>query len=432
MITSFTAKHFRNLNIDSLMLNKINIFIGPNNSGKSNFVDAISFFASLISSSNNSLYPTSFWNQLNERGWSELLDRRQSKPNVIELNWKLASKSKHNPDLSYDLKFQIPDESDDMPEQYRISFEQLCNVKPFKDEKQPFRFFTCHDKKSGEGWFSVRELMSSKNAKVKSKASQLKLDVSPYETVLNQLQQLLASEQFRVNSYPNFIKAVTPVKHFFEGFKAYSSTTFDLGRIRKGLTNKLYLKELMQDGSNFVDLLHSIVKIHPDFLEDYTRKVREVIHDLQNITLEKIDDEKQKRLVLTIGGTEYGLSEMSDGTIKIMLIALLVTIPFRMSLLSMDEPELNLHPAWLRVMARWIARADSCDQIIITTHSPDFLDGLTEMFMHGDANLFIFNLQDESMIKQIPPEQVKHLVDGGWELGDIYRVGDPSLGGWPW
>ena len=40
MIKSFSCSNFRNVNVKNLRFSKINILIGPNNSGKTNFIKA--------------------------------------------------------------------------------------------------------------------------------------------------------------------------------------------------------------------------------------------------------------------------------------------------------------------------------------------------------------------------------------------------------
>lgn len=67
---------------------------------------------------------------------------------------------------------------------------------------------------------------------------------------------------------------------------------------------------------------------------------------------------------------------MSYGTLELMILALWLWTPEQYKLLSLDEPELNLHQAWLKTLASWIKRAESIEQLIVSTHSPDLLDGL--------------------------------------------------------
>ena len=122
---------------------------------------------------------------------------------------------------------------------------------------------------------------------------------------------------------------------------------------------------------------------------------------------------------------------MSDGTLKALWLALLLFSPDRGSLLSIDEPELNLHPAWLRVIGGWLQRFSSAEQLFVSTHSPDLLDSFTEGFKNGAVELFVFG-KGEAPLHQIEPAALDGFFQEGWELGDLYRVGEPKLGGWPW
>ena len=48
MIQNFSCKNFRNITAENLSFEKINILIGPNNSGKTNFIRALTFLAEML------------------------------------------------------------------------------------------------------------------------------------------------------------------------------------------------------------------------------------------------------------------------------------------------------------------------------------------------------------------------------------------------
>jgi len=35
-------------------------------------------------------------------------------------------------------------------------------------------------------------------------------------------------------------------------------------------------------------------------------------------------------------------------------------------------------------------------------------------------------------VSPLSKEMLEDRLHEGWQLGDLYRVGDPSVGGWPW
>lgn len=96
---------------------------------------------------------------------------------------------------------------------------------------------------------------------------------------------------------------------------------------------------------------------------------------------------------LKINGCWFPLSEVSDGTIHLLLLLMMLNLTENssISMLAIDEPEMNLHPAWQKLLANEIIRCKSFKQCFISTHSPDFLDEFTEDFLSGeDARFFVF------------------------------------------
>ena len=135
---------------------------------------------------------------------------------------------------------------------------------------------------------------------------------------------------------------------------------------------------------------------------------------------------------LRIDGYSFPLSEVSDGTIHLLLLLLLLNLSdhSRISLLAIDEPEMNLHPAWQKQIANEILQCRSYKQCFISTHSPDLLDEFTKGFLEGDTAVFVFDPTSKQKIRRLGgSEIISDLND--WTLGDLYRIGDPIIGGWP-
>lgn len=159
------------------------------------------------------------------------------------------------------------------------------------------------------------------------------------------------------------------------------------------------------------------------------KKMQELIPDLQ--VADTVNDYDKLIFKLVYGNEQYELSDVSEGTVKGLILNMLINMPMDTprTLLAIDEPETNLHPAWQKVVGNWIQTTDTFRQCFISTHSPDFLDVFTEEFRQGKVAVFVFGSNET--IKKI---QYNDIVDelGDWELGDLYRTNDPALGGWPW
>lgn len=110
--------------------------------------------------------------------------------------------------------------------------------------------------------------------------------------------------------------------------------------------------------------------------------------------------------------------------------AVVLLSPEMPTLLVLDEPELGLHPAWMQTLAQWIQRASEQTQVIVSTHSPDLLDHFSNRakdvvcFCKAQDGLWSLSCLDQKILDE--------KMRKGWELGDLYRVGDPLVGGWPW
>src|SRR4028119_2070769 len=126
----------------------------------------------------------------------------------------------------------------------------------------------------------------------------------------------------------------------------------------------------------------------------------------------------------------FYLNEMSDGTVRMLCWATILHSPLLPSLIVIDEPELGLHVSWMPILAEWIKKAATRTQIIITTHSPDLLDHFTDRL----ENVLCFYSENRThfSVKSLSKEMLEQKLEEGWQLGDLYRVGDPSIGGWPW
>lgn len=421
MLRAFTAKGYRNLEADNLQFERLNILVGPNNSGKSTLIDAIGFFHGLLADplgSSGASKQSAFINALESRGRGDLLDRAVKPPGDAHLSWTFSSPGAT--DLSYELRFRLGS-SEDFPSGFYITSEQLRYAQAAPGKAQPFRFFDCHTRASGKGLFAVKD--------EESKPKGLTLKVDPQDTVFHQLKSLLRDPKFYAEVYPQFERAADFVQGYFEGFRVYVCSKLDPRTIAAGARKDLSIRDLDSEATQLVNVLRYLDQEHD--LDDYTRRLRELIPDLQRVKIKDVSDERQQ-IVLEIGrGQQFKLKEMSDGTIKAMVLALLMSTPRRMSLLAIDEPELNIHPAWLKVIGQWLQTCQSAEQIIVSTHSPDLLDQLTTPVREGMAALFVCNWPQRG-IRRVDPTRLDRFFAEGWELGDLYRVGEPQLGGWPW
>ncbi len=120
-------------------------------------------------------------------------------------------------------------------------------------------------------------------------------------------------------------------------------------------------------------------------------------------------------------------SSVSDGTIRLLAILVATCWSSRnSSLLVMEEPENNLHPHLCQQMVATFRAISEERQLIITTHSPGFLDYLEP------KELLLCERDDETTFTQLVPASSRDNIEifrRRFTLGELWVQG--ALGGIP-
>jgi predicted ATPase len=72
------------------------------------------------------------------------------------------------------------------------------------------------------------------------------------------------------------------------------------------------------------------------------------------------------------------MAELSDGTLRYLLLVAAMLTPRPPSLLVLNEPETSLHPDLLPALAELIVRAAEKSQIIVVSHAAALVDRLAK------------------------------------------------------
>lgn len=408
MLTRFYAKNYKGLLMDPLALGRVNVFIGPNNCGKSNLFSAVSFVFDMFGRPEEGR--GSLAAALKRREQGSIVTYGED---VVELGWTGDALA-----LEYHLALWSSPSGVVVRSESVFAAFQIANdimVQSHEDGtvnwNMDYPFLGNHH--GGRGMldgFPRSESVLNGNVSVRNMNGQLSSDLREDLSGVSQLCGMRLAESVQMNRALR-LAHVVPVE-VAQASRAQHVTHLDDRAL--DLTN----------------LLHAWLKSR-----DYnSRLISELSPLLPGLTdLRVFEGGGYRWIQLQLRGEWRNLSELSDGTVIALLLAVILFAPTQSQTLIIDEPELNLHPAWARVVAGWIARQTSWAQVLIGTHSPEILDPLTEAFQQGDVSLFVFQRAEEGFrVEPCPVERLAGRISEGWMLGDLYRVGDPALGGWPW
>ena len=153
------------------------------------------------------------------------------------------------------------------------------------------------------------------------------------------------------------------------GFHSPMKKTGDVGDNRflrdDGSNLAAFLHLLSQKHESSYDLIRRTVQLAAPFFDDF-------IVLPQALNPDKIRLEWRH----TGSDAYFDASSLSDGTLRFIALATLLLQPvdLRPSVILLDEPELGLHPYAITLLASMVQRAAVDTQIILATQSPIFLD----------------------------------------------------------
>ena len=176
---------------------------------------------------------------------------------------------------------------------------------------------------------------------------------------------------------------------------------------------------LKEDGANIASVYHTI------YLKE--GKIPDEISNPLSLVFPKLDvrphltDDGRVMIKFLEDGLELLPPNTSDGFYKIL--TLLTAIYLKPPLLIIDEIENSLHPSTLELILDTIRIGDT--QAIITTHSPIVVD-MTEL----NNIILVDKEQGESKFKRIQdPEKIKEFLikkgitfSEGWIYGDLFKT----------
>lgn len=119
-------------------------------------------------------------------------------------------------------------------------------------------------------------------------------------------------------------------------------------------------------------------------------------------------------------------TRLSDGTLRWLALLTVLLDPTPPPVICIEEPELGLHPDAIHTLADLLVDASTRTQLIVTTHSDTLLDAFTDT---PDVVCVCEKIEGSTSIRRLDKEQLKIWLKD-YSLGQIWMSGE--IGGNRW
>ncbi len=376
-ILSLDIEGFRSLkHITDWRPGNLNVLIGPNGSGKSNLLRVLELLAVSAQGRLSKLVQTC--GGMEPLVWDGDVEAIQLKVKCSPVDsWREVAKDS----LTYELRMTRIGKSGE----YRIGYEMLGNYSKVeqKIEQKPYKLLERQGVQAKVFDEQQHGLVAPEE------------NVPPMETLLS-----LAADPFTQN------RLLPPFRAQMSAWSVYHDFHTNRDAAIRQPTVTRHEKRVQPDGQNLIPVLHTLYTNDREFKKEINAAMRAAFGpDFEELVFAPASDQRiQLRVRWKSLSREQSAADLSDGTLRFLFLLTVLSSPDPAPLIAIDEPETGLHPSMLPIVAEYAVDAARRTQVILTTHSPPFLDAFG---------------------KNVPTTTVVRWNDGMTELKTI--VGDELL-----
>ncbi len=375
---------------ESLDLKNLNVLIGTNGSGKSNFIEAVSLLRSA---------PSDIRAVIRRGG------------GVGDWIWKGDLKGV----ASIDVITKNPQGS--MPLRHVLAFrkenhafcvveERIENEKSHSAYEMPYFYYHYIDR---------NPIINIRNRDVAEKPGQRKLKPETIDS-----DQSILAQRRDPDTYPE----ISYLADAYDNIKIYREWYFGRNAVfREPQKADMRNDRLEEDFSNLGLFLNRLRRVP---------KVKKLILEALSDLYEGFDDFDVSieggavQVFFTEGDFTIPATRLSDATLRYLCLLAILCDPTPPPLICIEEPELGLHPDIIPKLADLLHAASERTQLIVTTHSDILVDAMTE---RPDAVLVCEKHNGKTSVRRLESKNLeKWLKD--YRLGELWTRG--TLGGTRW
>jgi len=333
MIRSIYIDNYRSVKNVFLELDRLNIVFGPNGCGKSNLYKAIQLLSGAASGQLSEMFSSEGGIQNTMWSGSKMSDQKARR----------ICLSCETDDFDYELQVGFPDTSPGNPTLFKLdSIVKEENIWTAGFKRRPSSQVL---KRKNQAVF----LTNIHGEKITHSGA-----IYENESFFGQLGE------------PHLYPEISQVKETIKNWRFYHE--FDVSRKSPIRQPQIGFRSpvLSSDGSNLASAFQTIVEIGD--IELLTEILLTAFPECSFFC--KNDNARFMLYMNRIGlARPLETSEMSDGTIRFLCLAVALLSPRPPNFIVLNEPENSLHPQMLPALAKLISQASRYSQIWLTSHS---------------------------------------------------------------
>ena len=373
-------------------LQPLNVLIGPNASGKSNLIEALSLLAA---TPRDILEPIRLGGGTREWLWKGV---DSTSPATIEVTTKNPQPGRL--DIRYLLTFQ------EYGQRFKLVDEAIETIKPMPGYAEPYLYYSFQN---GKPVLNIQETDHT------SPKRHLQIEEVS-------LEQSILSQRRDPDTYPE----LTYLGDRFKEIRFYRK--WDLSRggpIRSPQATDQTQNFLLEDASNLGLVLNDLFtrplikqKIMT-YIRSFYPHVLDIVSRLRDGTVQLQFHEE---------GLNHPISStrLSDGTLRYLCLLTVLCNPDPPPIICIEEPEIGLHPDIIPEMAELLIEASERSQIIVTTHSETLVDSLTDI---PESIIVCEKPEKHTQLRRLDNKELGPWLEK-YRLGDLWTTGE--LGGNRW